>query len=105
MKNFKLGQAAIAVAALAVATGPVIAADWTAAAQVTASSKVSVSQLSIELKAAVSQTTASLVGRNVSAAEAQAAYANALQVPHDAHHSLNVCQSGEIGRASCRERV
>jgi hypothetical protein len=27
------------------------------------------------------------------------AYANALQVPHDAHHSLNVCQSGEDGAA------
>ena len=79
MKKFKLGQAVIAVAALALVGGPVTAAVWSAAAQDAASAAVSAAALTVQLKAAVTQTTASLAGRTVTDAEAQSAYSTALE--------------------------
>jgi hypothetical protein len=79
MKKFKLGHAVIAVAALALVGGPVTAAVWSAAAQDAPPAAVSAAELTVQLKAAVTQTTASLAGRTVSDAEAQAAYATALE--------------------------
>ena len=79
MKKFKLGQAVIAVAALALVGGPVTAAVWSAAAQDAAPAAVSAAALTVQLKAAVTQTTASLAGRTVTDAEAQSAYSTALE--------------------------
>lgn len=79
MKKFKLGQAAVAVAVLALVGGPVTAAVWSAAAQDAAPAVVSAAALTVQLKAAVTQTQAGLAGRTVTDADAQSAYASALE--------------------------
>lgn len=79
MKKIKLGQGLMAVAALALISGPVTAAVWSAAAQDAPAAAVSSAQLTVQLKAAVTQTIGVLAGRTVADAEAQSAYVAALQ--------------------------
>ncbi|WAC59210.1 hypothetical protein [Brevundimonas sp. SL130] len=79
MKKFTLGKALAAAAVAAVVGGPVTAAVWNAAAQDAPPAAASSAQLTVQLKAAITQTTASLSGRSITDAEAQAVYSTALQ--------------------------
>lgn len=79
MKKIKLGQGLMGVAALAFVAGPVTAAVWSAVAQDAPAAAVSSAQLTVQLKAAVTQTIGVLAGRTLADAEAQSAYVVALQ--------------------------
>lgn len=84
MRKFAFGRSAtrsaVAVAVLTLVAGPVTAAIWRVAdAQDTVSTPDSAAALTVQLKASISQTTGSLSGRAVADADAQTAYATALE--------------------------